>query len=235
MFVQRSSSTSDAHAYFQACLDAVAKQEDMEQIASRQGTLEKYRIAGLLPQSSEGSESRLHDFDESRKATHPAYLKPREPVFIPTQSPKTVNSKKENLKAAFYSYAGRRYANNYRRFNSKRADGRNPISKDGKVMLCRVCGSDRHFVRDFDVQNKAKFVAFVTSEIGNEALDFPVDDILDTVQDIPNEVWEVHYTTAETPESAQSVEDFNEPKRSIVHSTVGQLCYTRVDWISTVQ
>lgn len=39
-------------------------------------------------------------------------------------------------------------------------------------MLCRGCCADSHLNRDFDVQNKAKILDFVTNEISDDALDF---------------------------------------------------------------
>ena len=185
MFVERASTAESPQQYFHKCLDAIAKQQDMENIAMRQQSLPQYRMSGLLTQGDHQASTPTATHTSSK--TQPAFVAT---AHTGTQGTKATTA--QPLRAAFYSQAGRRYGNT-NQGRAPRSSGKNPIGKDGKRMLCRGCRSDEHFIAKCTAANKAKMISFVEEHVGSDALQLPFDHILDTVQDIPDPIWNDHF------------------------------------------
>ena len=97
--------------------------------------------------------------------------------------------KDDILEQALFDKAGRRYGANNRQPKYKR---KNPV-KNGKVMKCRGCDSEYHFIRDCPKVKKAVLVNLLLD--GSLAVDpsivqsLTVDQITDIFQNLADEVW----------------------------------------------
>ena len=152
MFVDRMGTAKSAHSFFQGCLDAIAKQADMERIALKQQNQLGYTAGELLRQTEPthhvDSPTSLNTVDAKSSAAHyqlamlpNSTLNPIRAVTTTYQPamPSTVSMKQEteprgseSLLRAMFSQAGRRYGANqpFRKLLTK-----NPIGRDGKIML----------------------------------------------------------------------------------------------------
>ncbi len=91
---------------------------------------------------------------------------------------------KRNIAEALYTKVGRRYGTDNR---VNKFDRKNPF-KFGKHMLCRGCKSDSHLIRDCRTIRKADLVNYVL-QTGEDAAHLTIDQLLDTIQDLPDDVW----------------------------------------------
>ena len=68
----------------------------------------------------------------------------------------------------------------------------NPVGKNGKVVLCRECGSPENFIRDCPVAKRAALVNIALDgslDIGESPTDLHINKILDVYQNQQDDVW----------------------------------------------
>ncbi len=80
-------------------------------------------------------------------------------------------------------------------------------------MLCRGCNSDSHLIRHCPTLRKADLVNY-TLQTGEVATTLTVNQLLDTAQDLPDEVWQSISEQISEPHMQNSPFDDLEPPES---------------------
>ena len=221
MFVGRSEFASNAHQYFQTCLSAIAKQEDIERIVARHRTdgTQMSQVSGFLVQDRAPRVKTSHFYppEPHQLSSNPTSI-PRNNIAKST-SPQDncVILKQENpVREALFSTAGRRYGRG--RF-SRRPGNNNLIGRDGKRMRCRGCNSDEHFIADCNERDKPKLIAFANDLIGADALNYPGNQILEMIQELPDDIWDLFLSSqVDMQHEADQLANEMEPKEAMFAS-----------------
>lgn len=185
----------------------------MEAIATKQRTESSYRMAGLLTQKDPLGVSTMSGSVTSNQPTQAAFL-PANPSSAQTsiRSSNLPAQTVADVKTALFSRVGRRYGTAP---PPRTPDGKNPIGRDGKRMLCRGCGSDSHFIARCDRQDKAKLVAFAAELLGDDVISLSMEDVLDTIQELPDDLWQVCFSKIDK----DNVGSENEAPKQVMFAT----------------
>ncbi len=117
-----------------------------------------------------------------------------------------ISTAKRNITEALYTKVARRYGTDNRANKFAR---KNPFTF-GKRMLCRGCKSDSHLIRDCQTIRKADLVNYVL-QTGEDAAHLTIGQLLDTIQDLPDDVWLMAYENISQPDITGSPEANTEP------------------------
>lgn len=84
--------------------------------------------------------------------------------------------------------------------------GKNPLGIDGNPISFLGCGSYEHFIRDCNSCNRVKVFALLSGIVGSEIDEITISWILEALQEITADIWQVCNSREDNPTVEQCIE-----------------------------